>query len=404
MVGPVCLDLTRTARRLTRGAPTGIDRVELRYAAYFLEHAEDVSALIATRLGYFWLDKSGVASLVMAAQEGVPVYPLDPLHHLRGKAIAPEVAGFLVEIAQARIPRWGLRSAFKRYLPSGALCFNVGHTNLTPGVFHTSAHAGARVVMIHDVIPLSHPEFVRPEIRTRFRKRFDTAMMGASYIVVPSQAVARDLQSQSPPGASPRVIVAPLAPAQEPFSRTRSPQDPPYFVALGTVEARKNHVLLLDIWENWTKLVDDAPRPDLHIVGRRGWVPDALFARIDRCAASGAIHFHENMPDSDVTALLAGASGLLFPSFAEGFGLPAVEAAVAGLPIVVSDIPVFREVLGDIPVYAEPQDQYGWAKAIQSIVVKQEQTAEQIQSPETAPRTGRWTWDAHFNTVLSALG
>jgi glycosyltransferase involved in cell wall biosynthesis len=58
--------------------------------------------------------------------------------------------------------------------------------------------------------------------------------------------------------------------------------------------------------------------------------------------------------DGDIQQLFAGAKAFVFPSFAEGFGLPPLEAMASGVPVVCSDIPVFREVYGDAVCYVEP--------------------------------------------------
>jgi len=87
---------------------------------------------------------------------------------------------------------------------------------------------------------------------------------------------------------------------------------------------------------------------------------------------------------------------LLFPSRAEGFGLPPIEAAALGVPVVCSDLPVIREVLGDIPVYLDATKRYQWKQITQSLLkghrADKKLRAEGAFSPPT--------WDDHFNNVL----
>jgi hypothetical protein len=65
-----------------------------------------------------------------------------------------------------------------------------------------------------------------------------------------------------------------------------------------------------------------------------------------------------------LAALLRGARALLFPSFAEGYGLPLAEALALGVPVLASDLPALREVGGTVPDYLDPLDGRGWREAI----------------------------------------
>jgi glycosyltransferase involved in cell wall biosynthesis len=158
-------------------------------------------------------------------------------------------------------------------------------------------------------------------------------------------------------------------------------------VALGTIEPRKNHALLFDIWESGT-----ADQPQLHVIGAKGWASPALFAQMDRLIARNLVVHHPNLDDPAAMALLAGAQALLFPSFAEGFGLPPLEAATLGVPVVANDLPVLREVLGDFAVYLDAADRYSWIEVIAALRYQGEKK-NSFRPP---------TWSQHFNNVLTA--
>jgi glycosyltransferase involved in cell wall biosynthesis len=166
-------------------------------------------------------------------------------------------------------------------------------------------------------------------------------------------------------------------------------------VILGTIEPRKRHAQLLDIWDTKERDTGD-DTPGLLFIGRRGWNNEPVFSRLDARANGGAVQELSGLSDGIVAALLAGSRGLLFPSHAEGFGLPPVEAAALGIPIISSDLPVIREILADIPVYVSATERYQWEQAIKSLMQDRGKDEIRTVGPAFVPAT----WDAHFNTVL----
>ena len=98
------------------------------------------------------------------------------------------------------------------------------------------------------------------------------------------------------------------------------------------------------------------------------------------------------MSDNDVQHMLASTRALLFPSFIEGFGLPAVGAAAMGTPVLCSDLPVFRELLGPNALYADPHDSAAWEVAIRGLI---QRAAQVSHPPYKAP-----TWEKHFRIVF----
>lgn len=169
--------------------------------------------------------------------------------------------------------------------------------------------------------------------------------------------------------------------------------DRPSFVILGTIGPRKNHVLLLDLWERFaaeTAAGDDRPMPQLLILGRRVWRNEAIFRRLDSGPLRG-VHIHEiaDLPDSAVAALLCRSAALLLPSFTEGLGLPALEAALLGCPVIANDLPVYREFLQDMPTYVKVTGTEPWAQAVRKAV-------GWLRDPGQTLRGVLPTWDSHF--------
>ncbi len=135
--------------------------------------------------------------------------------------------------------------------------------------------------------------------------------------------------------------------------------------------------------------------PALFILGRRGWRSTNLLARLDQMVAEGFPIVESNdLDDGAIATLLQGAQGLLFPSFAEGFGLPPLEAAALGVPVIASDLPVLRETLGQFPVYLSPLDPYSWQAEIEAWAKQRPALRSYPAIPD---------WDSHFRTVLARI-
>jgi glycosyltransferase involved in cell wall biosynthesis len=169
-----------------------------------------------------------------------------------------------------------------------------------------------------------------------------------------------------------------------------------YFVMLGTIEGRKNHQLILDVW---SRLVAErgSDAPTLVIIGQRGWQAEDALARLDRPAefAEKLLQF-DRCGDEELAAWLGGARALLMPSFAEGFGLPVVEALQSGTPVICSNLPVFSEIAGGIPTFLDPLDVAAWKMAVMSFLDDGPERKRQIAAMQSyaAP-----TWPEHFSIV-----
>lgn len=131
--------------------------------------------------------------------------------------------------------------------------------------------------------------------------------------------------------------------------RVNEVQQKPYLLTVGTIEPRKSHALTLEAMEwLWARGVELS----LCVAGKEGWKVGNLMERMRNHPELGKRLFLVEKPsDSEIAALYQGASGLIFLSVGEGFGLPLVEAAHYGIPIICSDIPVFREIAGEFATY-----------------------------------------------------
>jgi glycosyltransferase involved in cell wall biosynthesis len=195
----------------------------------------------------------------------------------------------------------------------------------------------------------------------------------------------------------PATVAWPGTPALPAMPEPPAASKTPHFVVLGTIEGRKNHQLLLDIWPALAR--QNKPPPRLVMIGRRGWQADAVFAALD-AGVEGVVEAGA-LDDTGIAAQLAGARALLFPSLAEGYGLPLVEALAAGVPVIASDLPVFREIGRAVPELLPPDNAEAWMAAITDYARPDSpRRAEQLQRLQgfRAP-----DWRDHFAAVDALL-
>ncbi|MEM8826255.1 MAG: glycosyltransferase family 1 protein [Pseudomonadota bacterium] len=382
-----CFDLSRLASRVHHAAPTGVDRVEMAYAT-------ELSARLGDSLGFGLRHPCGLigtvprtAALAMLAAERAK------WRTGRG-GIGRSGAGHAAQALLRLMPR-------PAGLSEDTVLIVAGPANLDrpQRVAAMRRRLGGRLVaLVHDLIPVTHPEYARVDGAARHARRLATLKAQAQAVLTNSAATAHDLAAYWQ-GDHPPIHAAPLGVAATPVSSRKAAPDRPYFLSVGTIEPRKNHLLLLNIWRRFADTLPAAEIPRLILAGRRGWENEMVLDMLDRCPAL-ADHVEECGPasDNELAGLMAGARALLMPSFAEGFGLPVAEALAAGTPVIASDLPAHREIAGSISgrgaTFLDPLDAIGWRDAILLAAERRETVAGDWRAPG---------WDAHFDIVMRVL-
>ncbi len=389
------LDLTRSLRRAGRIA-TGIDKVEQAYLSHLLADDIPTLGLLRTAFGYVLLDRLGLQAFLDRIEGRVAWGSADLMSLLpRGRnAVHKQAESDVRRFAIARTLRGRLTKMLSASLPDGFVYYNVGHSNLTTRVM-TAIHAsyGKIAVMVHDVIPLEHPKFQRAGSVEPFRVKIQRVSKFADWVIYNSADTQQRTESLMYDwGRVPSAIVAHLG-TIKPLVDTNTlppglPVDQPYFVVVGTIEPRKNHVFLLDIWDEM-----GAKAPPLFVCGSRGWHNEAVFSRLDQMTIVNNVFELSGLDDVALATLVKGSAGMLFPSYAEGYGLPPLEALTMGTRVLCNDLQVLREVLGNKPVYASVCDRYLWINTIKSWATDPPKVLE--GDPFTGP-----SWSDHFKTVL----
>lgn len=384
------LDVTRLVSRLGKGPQTGIDRVEQAYLAEFLAQSPAVFGLVRTALGFLLLDREGLIAL---RDQSVDLGFADFASRLawrKDPARARAETG-LRGLAVARCLPHRLAAMLRAKLPRGAIYFNTGHANLDQSTLRRIAKATVGlVVLVHDTIPLDHPTLCRPDTPERFRQAMQAVSALADLVIFSTQDARRQAEVHFARfGRVPNAVVAPLGVVPAPPEPLTFTPSQPYFLCLGTIEPRKNHALLLDIWQELPQ-----PVPQLYLAGTRGWASADLLERLDALPKDGPVQLLTGLRDGQISTLLSGARALLFPSLAEGFGIPAFEAAAQGTPLVLSDITVFQEIAPTSAILLDPTDIYVWRETIGYLAAHKHIYHTQINPP---------TWRGHFNLVFTTL-
>ena len=401
------LDLSRLVSRAGR-VLTGIDRVELAYLNWLILEDTPCFGLVRTSLGYVLLDREGMIGLRDRIEGRVHWGKLDAWsllsrrkHHARRRAEA-DLRRLHLERCRPRV----LTRMLRKHVPNGSVYLNVGHSNFTDSViaaFKQGVNAQISV-LLHDTIPLDWPKFQRPKTIDKFRDFLKRVSRSADLVICNSAVTEQDaIRFMEIWGRVPVTIVAHLGTIPTIADLRELPVGlgihEPYFLSIGTIEPRKNHAFLLDLWEEMMREYPEEKVPQLVICGSRGWKNEDVFNRLDQTPMLGKqIIEVPGLSDAAISALLARASGVLFPSFAEGYGLPAVEAVAAGAPLVCNELPVFREILRDIPIYALVSDSYLWKTTIMGLA--NGKRAENAIGDGTEMAFQVPGWAAHFNTVL----
>jgi glycosyltransferase involved in cell wall biosynthesis len=260
-----------------------------------------------------------------------------------------------------------------------------------------------RVLTIHDVLPLRHPEWFADARVTRF---FDVTLREAARradrVIVDTEVVRRDVIELF--GLEPaRVAVVPLAPVLPPASLTPSASrreggaaddarvralgiEGPFLLSAATLEPRKNLVRLVQAYA----LAADRARgewPRLVIAGRLGWKWRDI---LDASATTRGVHVTGYVDDETLVSLYRRAVAFAYPSLDEGFGLPVLEAMACGCPVLTSDVPVLREVAGGAADLIDPLDVASIAAGLEVLVTDDARRASLVE--RGFARAAQFSW------------
>jgi len=248
------------------------------------------------------------------------------------------------------------------------------------------SRSGARLVTVHDLYFLDHPENTTAEIRRDYSSLAREHVRTADGVVVNSQHTKRQVVERF--GVSPdRMTVC--YPGKPPWPRRPDPANAGPILFLGTTEPRKNLSRLL---EAYAALIDRMPAaPDLVVAGATRVSVDQLFASSPSASSARTrVHFPGYVSEAERQRLFGEASVLVLPSLDEGFGITALEAMSVGVPVVASNRGALPEVVGDAGMLVDPEDVRALSLALEQVL--SDEARRRGMSERGLIQAERFTW------------
>ena len=243
--------------------------------------------------------------------------------------------------ALSRLRRSRALRRFEETVRPGDVLLNIGaswtHDNFGPTIAEMKQRYGIRfALMVHDLLPVTHPQFVSRSHIPGFAKWLHSMADVADLVLTPSSSSARAFTEWAAlEGRAPRPVCPVQFGAGFPSStghhKASEPETRKHVLFVSTIEVRKNHILLFRIWE---RLIAEYGRdvvPQLVFVGKYGWEIDDLKAALTASHfLDGKISVVQNATDGELARLYNDAWFTFFPSFCEGWWLPVAESLLFG--------------------------------------------------------------------------
>ena len=257
------------------------------------------------------------------------------------------------------------------------------------------------VTLIHDAAFARHPEFFSTYDRIWMNRTIPFSLRHSARVVTDSQFSKDELVDLY--GVAPdRLTVYQNAVDPiflDPTTRS-SPVEPPFFLAVGNVQPRKNISTLIRAYRILLEREPTLPER-LVLAGNSQYQAERLLDEAADLRESGRMVYVGYLSDPDLVGLIQHATAFVYPSVYEGFGLPPLEAMGVGAPTIVSDIPVMREVVADAAIRVPPMDAGALADALSR--VRDDPSLRTSLAAAGRSRAASFTWESGAASVLDTL-
>jgi glycosyltransferase involved in cell wall biosynthesis len=260
------------------------------------------------------------------------------------------------------------------------------------------------IVTVHDTLFLEDPDAF-PPAALAFNRAMIERLSDADTVIVPSRTTGNTLATLGKPPKRIRVVpfgtdMAPPSLEDRDAALERLGVERPYVLWTGTLEARRNpEGVVRGFVRALEQDVPDADNLNLYLAGPAGWWSKDIAGFVDSKGLTSRVRRIDAQPGPVRAALYAGASAFVFPSLAEGFGLPIIEAMACGAPVVTSNRSSLPEIAGSAAELCDPADHESVGDALGK-VLRDRGLAEDLRRLGFR-RAAEFTWERTARETLA---
>lgn len=272
------------------------------------------------------------------------------------------------------------------------------------GPFNLSART-KRVTVIHDLTPIKFPQHHRWHSQILQRLFLGGILKRADLIITNSKNTSKDLEQYYPITKHKNKAIllgkeAMYQPSPNPAMVKELGIYQPFFLFVGTIEPRKNLLVLLEAYE--TFCAEEGTHLELVIVGGKGWKSQTFEAALENHPNKQSIRLLGYVKKEVLPVLYTHTKAFIYPSLYEGFGFPVLEAMACGTPVICSNTSSLPEVGGEIAHYFNP-DSSNELFDLMKQISKYDEKERQIILERSLEHASQYSWKKYTDGVLAAI-